>query len=126
MGQLWCCTRYRSINHSGAGHARPVPNIPHSLYANLLPATNTEQNIYHNPKTLLLNAPTLSRYKGDSTMTMPNLEEIFYRFDFTDEVPPQLEEAQSEAAESKSSSLKNTAFRLKNAMILKLRTATRY
>lgn len=31
-------------------------------------------------------------------MTMPNLEEIFYRFDFTDEVPPQLEEAQSEAS----------------------------
>lgn len=29
-------------------------------------------------------------------MTMPNLEELFYRLNFIDEVTPQLEEAQSE------------------------------
>lgn len=28
MGQLWRCTRYRSINHSGADHARSVRPVP--------------------------------------------------------------------------------------------------
>lgn len=31
-------------------------------------------------------------------MTMPNLEELFYRLNFMNEVTPQLEEAQSEAS----------------------------